>query len=417
MISPLKINVRLWGTNIGQLVWEEYGRVATFQFSEDYFEMPYNILPTKPVKTLAPILGNIGEKYHGLPPFIADSLPDSWGSAVFEKWARENALDPKDCNPLFKLAYIGRRGIGALEFIPDIEGNGSDVRNPATLETLANRIYNDRAAATIGPEEKEDFKAFAKLGSPPGGAHPKILIALNDANDTIISGQTDPIEGYTQYILKFKEDYGVPSSELEYVYYQMARKAGIRMMPCRLYWIGGNSHFLTQRFDRADGKKILSQTMAALVPGATDYENLFFLCRTLHLTESERMELFRRMCFNIVAGNTDDHNKNFSFLMYPDGHWELSPAYDLTFTANVWNNDDADTHSLGVSGRRCYFTADYLIKFGEDFEIENPTAILKNVCSAVSEFSYLAKKTGLTQTWTEKIAEALDTIFPDRARF
>lgn len=414
MKAPLKVNVHLWGTNIGQLAWDEYGRVATFQFSGAYYTMPYNLIPTKPVKTLAPLDGHIGDKYHGLPPFIADSLPDNWGSVVFDEWARENNLDPRACNPLMQISYIGRRGIGALEFTPEIEDDGMDVRSLATLESLAGKIYKDRSKATLSQEEKEDFKAFAKLGTPPGGAHPKTLIAISDTNDTIISGQTDTVEGYTQYILKFKEDYDVPSSELEYIYYLMSLKAGIKMMPSRLYWIRGNVHFLTQRYDRVGKQKIHSQTLAALAPGAMDYENLFFLCRILHLTEEERVELFRRMCFNIIAGNTDDHNKNFSFLMYPDGHWELAPAYDVTLTANIWEDTEADTHSLGVSGRRCYFTVDYLLKFAEDFEIENPEKILQEVCTAVSEFPSIAADNGLPETWIEKISKALDEVFPDR---
>ena len=414
MTAPLKINVFLWGSNIGQLTWDDFGRVATFQFSDEYFRQPYNLLPTKPVKTLAPVLGNIADKYHGLPPFLADSLPDNWGSTVFDKWAGENGIDPKECNPLLKLAYIGRGGIGALEFIPEIEDDGSDVKSISTLESLANRIYIERAEARIGEEEREDFNAFARLGSPPGGAHPKALIAICDADDTIISGQTSHIPGYTQYILKFKEDYTVPSSELEYVYYLMACRAGITMMPCSLYRIRGNAHFLTERFDRAGGRKILTQTMAALAPGASDYENLFFLCRSLRLTEKERTELFRRMCFNIVAGNTDDHSKNFSFLMFPDGHWELAPAYDITFTANIWKDTEADTHSIGVSQRRCYFTADYLLKFADDFDIENAGTALCEVCSAVSEFRSLARENGLPESWTERISKALDSVFPER---
>lgn len=417
MKAPLKVNVRLWGTNIGQLTWDEFDRVATFQFSEEYFGVPYNLQPTKPVKTIAPLTGEVGDKFHGLPSFLADSLPDSWGSVVFDKWAKENNIDPRECNPLLKLTYIGRRGIGALEFSPEIEDDGRDVRSLATLESLANKIFTERTEARLSREEMEEFNAFTKLGSPPGGAHPKTLIALSDTNDTIASGQTDPLPGYTQYILKFKEDYKVPSSELEYIYYLMASKAGITMMPSRLYWIRGNAHFLTERFDRRGGEKLLSQTMAALAPHATDYENLFYLCRSLHLSESERAELFRRMCFNIVAGNTDDHNKNFSFLLHPDGHWELAPAYDLTFTANVWEDPESDTHSLGVSGRRCYFTAEYLLQFADDFGIENPEMILREVCAAVSEFRSLARENGMPDLWISKIGDAMDAIFPERVRY
>lgn len=414
MKETLKLNVVLWGDVIGRLTWDDTRQVATFQFSERYHELPYNLMPTKPQKPIPAFLGKADDKYHGLPPFIADSLPDHWGSLIFDRWAKENGIQPRDCNPLLKLAYIGKRGLGALEFVPDIESHGFGTCDLSGLEAMAQDTYKKRADVVIKDEEKNLFESFARLGSPPGGAHSKILIAINDKDSTIISGQTEPKEGFTQYILKFKEDYDVPSCEIEYTYYLMAKEAGINMMPSKLIGINGQTHFLTQRFDRREGRKLLTQTMAALLPDAADYQNLFFLCRTLKLGESARAELFRRMCFNVAAGNTDDHSKNFSFIMHPDGHWELAPAYDLTFTADILNNSGDGIHSLGICTKRCYFTSEDLLSFGEDFEIEGARTILDEVRTAVSRFRSIAESNGISPAWIGRISGTLDKCLAGR---
>ena len=411
MRGTLSLDVVLWGDVIGRMVWDEVRQVAVFQFSERYHRMRYNLMPTRPTKPIPPFLGTVSDKYHGLPPFIADSLPDHWGSVIFDRWAKENGIQPRDCNPLLKLAYIGKRGLGALEFVPDIEPGGSGPLDLAGLESMAQEIYRKRSEVVITKAERATFESFARLGSPPGGAHSKILVAINEKDRSIVSGQTDPEEGFTQCILKFKEDYEVPSCEIEYVYYLMAKEAEIDMMPSSLIEINGQRHFLTQRFDRRDGKKLLTQTMAALIPAASDYQNLFFLCRTLGLDESARTELFRRMCFNVVAGNTDDHNKNFSFIMHPDGHWELAPAYDVTFTADIWNKSDDGIHSLGICSKRCFFTAEDLISFGQDFEINEPERILEKVVDSVAVFNTLAKNQGIPQKWIDRISASLKTVF------
>ena len=411
MKETLSLNVVLWGDVIGRMIWDEVRQVAVFQFSEQYHRMQYNLMPTKPAKPISPFFGTVGDKYHGLPPFIADSLPDHWGSVIFDRWAKENGIQPRDCNPLLKLAYIGKRGLGALEFVPDMETAPSGPLDLAGLESMAQDIYRKRSEVVITKAERSTFDSFAMLGSPPGGAHSKILVAIDENDSSIVSGQTDPEEGFTQCILKFEEDYGVPSCEIEYVYYLMAKEAGINMMPSSLIEINGRKHFLTQRFDRRDGKKLLTQTMAALIPSACDYQNLFFLCKTLGLDESARTELFRRMCFNVVAGNTDDHNKNFSFIMHPDGHWELAPAYDITFTADIWNKSDDGIHSLGICSKRCFFTAEDLISFGVDFEILEPERILEKVVGSVSEFSTMAPKYGIPQSWIDRVCASLDTVF------
>jgi len=417
MKVPVYINVILWGEVIGRLSWDEIKQVSTFQFTDKYHQMEYNLQPTIPIKPIPAFLGEVGDKYHGLPPFLADSLPDNWGSLIFDKWAKERGIQLRDCNPLLKLAYIGKRGIGAFEFEPDFKDDDDISSNLSSLESLAQKIYQGRSEIIIGDDEKNDFDTLARLGSPLGGAHSKMLVAISDTDESVISGQVCPKTGFTQYILKFKEDYDVPSCEIEYIYYLMAKEAGITMMPSRLKNINGNNHFLTQRFDRKDRNKLLTMTMAAMIPRATDYQNLFFLCQTLKLTEEERSELFRRMCFNVVAGNTDDHNKNFSFIMYPDGHWKLAPAYDVTFTADIWKNSDDGIHSLGILSKRCYFTADDLLSFGNDFDIVETNEILYEVCRAVSRFKELAEYYNIPSRWIENISKTLDEIFPDRTKF
>ena len=413
MKNVIKVNVRLWGDIIGAMTWDNASQVASFQFTQAYYAKPYNIQPTKPIKPLIPFNGIPGDKYSGLPPFIADSLPDTWGSLVFDRWARENGIQPKDCNPLLKLSYIGKRGLGAFEFEPDRNPGEDNFTTLESLERIARRTFKERLDMVISKDDKNDFNALTQLGSQPGGAHSKILIAISDDEDKIMSGQVDTLDGYTQHILKFKEDYSVPTSEIEYAYYIMAQETGIKMMPSRLIEINGQKHFLTQRFDRKDGQKLLTQTMAALIPNATDYENLFFLCSTLKLTDKEKSELFRRMCFNIASGNTDDHNKNFSFIMYPDGHWELAPAYDVTFTSNTWQNPNNGVHSLGVSGKRRFFSKEDLLRFGDDFEIAGYKQILDEVCNAVAQFPKIAERCEVPSDWINNISNILYSIFSE----
>lgn len=410
--APLKINVTLWGTLIGVLSWDKVQRISTFQFTKDYMAKPYNLIPTRPQKQISSFLGTRGD-YDGLPPFIADSLPDKWGSIVFDKWLSDSGLSSSDNNPLLKLAYIGKRGMGALEFTPVIDDHNKGTITLETLESLARKIYNDRQDVKLSQEEQKDFKNFAKLGTPAGGAHSKALISL-DENGNILSGQVKHSGNCKEFIIKFKEDFDVPATEIEMCYHDMARIAGIRMTNCQLIKINGHNHFLTERYDRKDGEKIMALSMAALIPNGKDYTNLFFLCDTLHLKQTEKTELFRRMCFNVVAGITDDHNRNFSFLMFQDGHWELSPDYDVMFTANIWEKKDSDIHCIGINTKHCFFKAADLIDFGKDFDIPNPEKELQKICIAVSNFGTIARKYNVPEKWIHNISNALDEIFPER---
>ena len=194
----------------------------------------------------------------------------------------------------------------------------------------------------------------------------------------------------------------------------MATQAGIDMMPCRLFETDGINHFLTKRFDRkSGGEKILSQTLAAVSPNARDYMNLFWLSGKMQLPYAQKEQLFRRMVFNHVAGVTDDHNKNFSFLMDRDGSWSLSPAYDVMFTANVWADPSSIAHALSLGGKNAHVTMEDFLAFAEDFDIVNPEQIIDEVCLAVSRFMPLCEENGISMEWPSRIWEVIRSLFPE----
>ena len=216
----------------------------------------------------------------------------------------------------FKLSYIGKRAMGALEFEPEFNDDAiHESVNMSSLATLASKIYNDRDAAVISPEDSLTMKKLIYLGTSAGGMRPKAVVAYNLETEEFRSGQEDLPENFKQYIIKFKEADDSPTTEIEMVYSEMAKAAGINMVSCFLKEIDGRNHFVTERFDRKDGDKILSQPLAAIMPGADDYMKLCWLAETLKLPQEDKDQIFIRMVFNYVAGISDDYNKNISFIM------------------------------------------------------------------------------------------------------
>lgn len=415
------VDVRLWNISIGKLTWDNDRDLAIFQFSKEYTESNYDICPVKHrrnadgvVKSMS-FYGNPADKYQGLPEFIADSLPDSWGDMLFDKWLTDNNISSVRSNVLLKLSFIGRRSMGALEFYPEIyegETSESTLLDITALRDLAVKIYTDRDKAIIQNKEKETLKKLILLGTSAGGKHPKGVIAINKKSGEVRSGQVDLSDEYRYYIIKFKEDLNVPTSEIEMVYHEMAVEAGIEMTHCELKEIEGVRHFMTERFDRKNGKKMFTQTMAAIIPDANDYMHLFFLCNTLGLPYDDKENLFRRMVFNHAAGVTDDHNKNFSFIMNDEGVWRLAPAYDVMFTANIWENGSASVHAVGLAGKRSHVTYKDFVEFGEEFGIANPERIINEVYSAISGFRMKCKKYEVQEEWIERIESVLNEIHP-----
>ena len=305
---------------------------------------------------MTPIWGESEKIYQKLPAFVADALPDAWGNQLFELWRQQNRLSSAEINPLDKLAFIGRRGMGALEFLPEVPlERKSDKIDIKSLADLAERIFAERENARILPEESITIQSLLTVGTSAGGRQPKAIIAINRKTGEIRSGQISGMEDFGYYLLKFgNSEYS--SAELEMTYYELAGMAGIRMMPSELYSAEGNNHFLTERFDRDGSKKVHTQTLAAINPDADSYEQLIATCRKLHLPEADCQEVFRRMVFNVLANNTDDHNKNFSFTMTEDGSWRLSPAYDITYVINRGGYLPNEEHCLFIRAKLSGFT-------------------------------------------------------------
>lgn len=405
MIKVLK--VILWTEEIGRLAWDARRRRSYFIYNQDWLRKGLNISPlVAPIdgaRGLVPVWGEDAKMYHKLPAFLADSLPDSWGNQLFELWRQQNRLANADITPLDKLSFIGKRGMGALEFQPEFSRERKAEKiDMKSLADLAERIYNEKENVRIMPEESITLQSLLTVGASAGGRQPKAVIAINHKTGEIRSGQISGLKDYDYYLLKFG-DSRYSSAELEMTYYELATKAGIDMMPSDLYLVENNNHFITKRFDRDGEKKIFTQTLAAVSPGAESYEQLIAVCRKLHLPESDCQEVFRRMVFNILANNTDDHNKNFSFIMSQDGSWRLSPAYDLTYILDNGGFLPNKDHCLYIMAKLRDITRDDVIRFAHDNGIRRPDAIINDVVESLKQFRVLATKNGVKDEWIGRI--------------
>jgi len=412
-----RLSVMLWGQEIGQLCWNPAKGNSYFFFSPKYLASGLDIAPlTAPSKSpdaRFAIYGNTDSaKYQKLPPFIADSLPDDWGNTLFDQWFAEHHYHEKDKTPLAKLSFVGSRAMGALEFVPCSE----DAFSPnerlmiPKLYDLAKKIEQDRENAIISPEETLTQKALMAIGTSAGGRFKKAIIAI-DEQGNIFSGQVSAREDRKFYILKFN----TPEfclSEIEKTWYDLATKAGITMMPSRLIEVEGVHHFLTERFDRRNGEKVFTQTLAAVNPEAYCYEDLFATCRLLSIPQDELNELFLRMAFNILSGNTDDHAKNFSFIMEKDGSWHLSPAYDLCFILKTANSPEKH-HEFSVRGKHEDITVDDLMAFAAQNDIKNPAKYIDRVKEALKDFRPLATANGVAPFFIDIIESRLRELSPD----
>ena len=416
-IDAGRLSVRLWGEEIGQLCWNAAKGNSYFYFSKGFLESGLDIAPltasTKDPEARFAIYGNVDSpKYQKLPPFIADSLPDDWGNSLFDQWFAEHGYHEKDKTPLAKLSFIGARAMGALEFLPCSEqafDTGEKLIIPKLYE-LAKKIERDRDHARISPDETLTQKALMAVGTSAGGRFKKAIIAIDDNGD-IYSGQTSTDAGRQYYILKFNTpEFCI--SETEKTWYDMATAAGITMMPSKLVEVEGTKHFLTERFDRKEGEKIFTQTLAAINPEADTYEGLFETCRLLSIPKDEQNELFLRMVFNVLSNNTDDHAKNFSFIMNRDGSWHLAPAYDLCF---ILKNGAAaqKAHVFSIRGKHEDITDDDLKEFAIRNDIKNPAKYITKVREALSGFESLANANGIAPYLVRIMKDRLRELSPE----
>ena len=370
--------IYLWGTRIGAVVQDGIDDIPRFNYDKDFIRSGIEVSPVvMPISERIysfPALSK--QTFHGLPGLLADSLPDKFGTKLIERYLAERGRNLKSLTAVERLLYTGKRGMGALEFFPQKNYNTTENASVDinSLVELASMILTDRENIHISVGE-DAMEQIINIGTSAGGARAKAVLAWNRETDDIRSGQIDAGEGYEYWLIKFdgvknnkdkgdQED-GQAYTRIEYAYYLMAREAGIMMSECQLYQESGRYHFITKRFDRDEaGRKIHMQTLGALahydynMPGAHSYEQAAHIIEQLRIGQKAVEQFFRRMVFNIVMRNQDDHVKNISFLMSRTGQWSLAPAYDITFAsdeANYW----LARHQMSMNGKT------------EQFEIED----------------------------------------------
>lgn len=409
------VEVKIWGKTVGLLSWDDKRGCSIFQFDKDFSQSGLNIAPlTAPldspyIQKAFPMSGNKEKLYAGLPEFIADSLPDHWGNVVFQKWLDANHFSSKQINAVDRLSFIGKRAMGALEFEPAHILEDASVNIELTsLYELANKIFMDRQDVAIDLSNNLIMEDLYKVGTSAGGQRPKAIIAIDENTGFVRSGQADLPANFKHYILKFdtSSPKEFPFTKVEMAYYLMAKDAGINMMPSRLINIEGTQNFLTQRFDRVGGKKLHTQTLAAMSSLADTYEDLFVIGRKIKLPAAAQAQQFRRMVFNVMAVNVDDHTKNFSFIMNEQGEWQLSPAYDLIFSADP-NSHFFRNHELSILGKRNNITKKDLLLFAQRQDIKNAANIIDEVSDAVAKFKEYAEAVDISEYWIKKIESVL----------
>lgn len=277
---------------------------------------------------------------------------------------------------------------------------------------MACRIFEERERISVADDESLSLQSLYETGTSAGGQHPKAIIAIHDVTHEIRSGQVPLPDGYTYYILKFSEGDDFPYTQVEMAYYELAREAGITMMPSKLVQVEGKYHFLTERYDRLNGEKVHVQTLAAMNPDADSYEDLFEVSRKLGIPASEQTELYRRLVFNVMGGNVDDHIKNFSFRMERDGSWHITPAYDMTFTTNLDGTAYENMHSMSVLGKYDGITEDDLLQFAKINGIKSAKFIIAEVGLAISHFYDYATCVRMDDYWKDRIEEHLSGLVP-----
>lgn len=403
--------VHLWGELIGIALWNEQGGYASFQYTPEFINKGIEVSPI-----LMPLSDRIysfpelsSQTFLGMPGLLADALPDRFGRALLDQWLAMN--NRTQANPVERLCYQGKRCMGALEFAP-AQNRGFDeisVIEVASLVKVASNVLHDRAILqTNMGQPTEALMDILRVGTSAGGQRAKAVIAYNDETQEVRSGQLDAPKGFDYWLLKLdgvtNSQLGDPQhyGEIEYVYYLMAKLAGINMTECRLLHENNRSHFMTRRFDRVNGGKVHMQTLCGLthsdynVRNSCSYEQAFAYMRQLYLPYPQAEEFFRRMVFNVVACNQDDHTKNISFLMDQTGKWSLSPAYDMSWAYNsngIWTQ----THQMSIRGKQKDITREDVLEVARQMNIKRPNELIDQVVDAVGQWQQLAMQYPIPQ--------------------
>ncbi|MEJ2200564.1 MAG: HipA domain-containing protein [Desulfuromonadaceae bacterium] len=425
--------VKLWGRTIGAVALAEGADVASFEYDPAFVQSGIEIAPlTMPLaRRIYSFPALARETFHGLPGLLADSLPDRFGNILINAWLATQGRQPESFNAVERLCYTGTRGMGALEYAPLLgppRARRAEQIEIGRLVELASEILTHRnnlqASFKDAGSRKEGLRDILRVGTSAGGARAKAVIAWNPQTNEVRSGQVKADPGFEHWLLKFDGVSGNRDKELEdprgygvieYAYHRMATDAGITMNPCRLLEENDRRHFMTKRFDRlANGGKLHMQSLGGLahfdfnLAGAYAYEQALLVIRQLGLTMDTVEEQFRRMAFNIIARNQDDHVKNIAFLMDKAGNWSLAPAFDITYSfqpSGKWTS----IHQMTLNGKRDGFTREDFRTCAEAASMRRGRAetILAEVKAVVSRWPEYAEEAGVAANWREQIGRNL----------
>ena len=420
--------VRLWGRTIGYVYYDTAKECGFFEYDSDFISSEIEISPIMmPLSKRVYSFPELNKaSFHGLPGMLADSLPDKFGNAVINAWLSSQGRTPQSFNPVERLCYTGSRGMGALEYYP---ATGPDLNKTEKIEVdrlveLASDVLKIRNGLKIKIGQ-DPLKQIISVGSSAGGARAKAIIAWNQQTGEMVSGQIPVGKGFDYWLLKFDgidnngDKEGPDSAQytrIEYAYYLMAKSCGIEMEECRLFEENGRAHFLTRRFDRdrINHSKIHMQTLGAMghydynLSGSCGYEQAAAIMRQLRMSHAEICQFYRRMVFNVLAMNHDDHVKNISFLMDKTGRWYLSPAYDLTFAYNPegkWTS----SHQMTINGKQKNITINDLLESAVHMNIRKTDAleIIEEVTQAITHWEDYASRAGLNHAVTTAVKNEL----------
>jgi serine/threonine-protein kinase HipA len=419
--------VKIWGRNVGALMWDEQNGIAHFEYEKTFVRDGWELAPlTMPLSSSRiysfPALRR-RPAFNGLPGLLADSLPDRYGNELINVWLASQGRPEGSMNPVEKLCFIGKRAMGALEFEPVI-GLGDEKSFTVEIDSLVNiaaKMMERRSefSANIQSDEELAVRKILSIGTSVGGARPKAVIALNDATGEVLSGQCPAPEGFEHWLIKLDGVSGIQVGgtrgfgRVEYAYYLMAKDCGIQMMSCRLFEENGRAHFLTKRFDRkGNAERLHTQTLCAMNHmdfnnnRSYSYEQLFQVMRRLKLTYPEMEQMFRRMVFNVLARNCDDHTKNHTFIMNSDGTWKLAPAYDVCHAYRP-DSDWVSFHSLSINGKRDNITEDDMLQVAKLINCRNPKAVIEEVHHTISNWMDFAEEAKVNADMAKAIDETL----------
>lgn len=425
--------VKIWGKFVGAVAWDTDNGLATFEYEPKFKSLNWDLAPLKmPIHEnrnrfsfpeLQKDKKSAYDTFKGLPGILADALPDTYGNQMINLWLAQQGRPQDSMNPVEMLCFIGTRGMGALEFEPAVlkENKRTFSIEMDSLVTTAQKMLDQREAfiTNLHKDEEQAVLEVLKIGTSAGGARPKALIAWNEKTGEVKSGQTKAPKGFEHWLIKLDgvSDVQLGSSQgygkVEMAYYTMAKACGIDMMPSRLLEENGRSHFMTKRFDREGSEtKHHVQTFCAMkhfdynLIRSFSYEQLFQCMRELKLTYADAEQMFRRMVFNVIARNCDDHTKNFSFLLRQGGTWELAPAYDLCHAyrpGSEWVSQQA----LSINGKRKNIEKADLLAVGESIRCKKAAEIVDEIKNTVHQWKDFADEVNVKGSLRDEIANTL----------